>query len=251
MKFKELVKFLVWELVSAPLLKLKKKRIYSFEPGFKGLNLGCGFENIPGWIGIEGGVAYVITRKLPKPLVKLIYKKFNMSVKYSFAEYYSKLKSMKIIHHNLLYGIPFADDSVPNIFSSHFVEHLSKEEGEFLLRESYRVLCSQGIIRICIPSLDEVVREMKEAIVDYDSGGIEKIQKFVTAGFGATGRAGYMASFQHYFHHHRRMYNFRELRAVLGKVGFKEIKEREYKKGNIPDVELLDTRPGLFVEAVK
>jgi len=250
MAFKELLKFLSWELVNSPLLKLKKRRVYSFNSAFKGLNLGCGFENNPAWLGIEGGLGHVIVRRLPKPLVKLIYKKFNIK-KYSFAEYYSKLKSMKIIHHNLLYGIPFADDSVPNIFSSHFFEHLSKEEGEFLLRESYRVLCSNGIIRICVPSLDEVVREMKEAINDYDSGGIEKIQKFVTAGFAATGIAGYMAFFQHYFHHHRWMYNFRELEAALAKVGFKEIKEMEYQKGNIPDVEMLDTRHGLFVEAAK
>ena len=246
MRLKELIKHFVWEFINSPLLKIKKNKVYSFDPAYKGLNLGCGFENTPGWIGIDGGVAHVIVRKLPKFMVKLLLKKFSMSSKYSFREYYSKLKSMKIIHYNLLYGIPFADNTVPNIFTSHFVEHFSRDEGEFLLRESYRALRPNGIIRIVVPSLDEEVQKMKEAITDYYSGEIEKIQEFVT-----TQKRGYTSHFQHYFHHHRRMYNFPELESVLSRVGFREIKEREYKKGNIPDVEMLDTRHGLFVEAVK
>jgi hypothetical protein len=47
------------------------------------------------------------------------------------------------------------------------------------------------------------------------------------------------------------MYNFIELKKSLKTVGFKNIREFQFKKGNIPDVELLDTREGIFVEAVK
>jgi len=41
-------------------------------------------------------------------------------------------------------GIPFPDNSVDEIFSSHFVEHLTDEESIELFREIYRVLKPKG-----------------------------------------------------------------------------------------------------------
>lgn len=242
MQFGKLMKFVAWEMINPFLLKRKKNKVYKFNPAFKGINLGCGLDSPPGWIGIDGGFTHLFVKKAPKFISKLFFKKFNMAKNYTFKEYLSKLKTLTFIHHNLLYGIPFEDNSVPYIFSSHFLEHLTREQGDFLLSESYRVLCPGGIIRICVPSLDKAVCEMKAAIADYDSGGIEKIQVFVTSP-----AAGYLS----YFSNHRWMYNFPGLESALSRVGFREIKEMEYKKGNIPDVEMLDTRDGLFVEAVK
>lgn len=236
------MKLFVWESVNPFLLRRKKKKMYKFSPDFEGLNLGCGLDNPPDWIGIDGGFTHIFVKKAPKFISKLFFKRFAMSKNYTFKEYFSKLTTLTFIHHNLLYGIPFEDNSVPHIFSSHFLEHFTRQECDFLLSESYRVLRPGGIIRICVPSLDKAVCEMKEAIADYESGGIEKIQKFVTSP-----AAGYLS----HFSNHRWMYNFRELESVLAKVGFKEINEMEFKKGNIPDVEMLDTRNGLFVEAVK
>jgi predicted SAM-dependent methyltransferase len=242
MKSSKLLKFFVWEMVNPYLLKRKKNKIYKFDPAGKGINLGCGLDSPPGWTGVDGGFTHYFVKRAPALISKLFFKKFNMSKNYTFKKYRSKLKTLTFIHHNFLYGIPFPDNSVPNIFSSHFLEHLTPQQGNFLLSESYRVLRPGGIIRICVPSLDKVVYEIKEAIADYESGGIEKIQSFVTSP-----AAGYLS----YFSNHRWMYNFRELQAALSKAGFIEIKEVEYKKGNIPDVEILDTRDGLFVEAVK
>lgn len=63
-----------------------------------------------------------------------------------------------VIAHNLLKGIPFNDNSFDFIYHSHVLEHFSKRDGEGLLRECYRVLNSNGIIRIVIPDLEMIVR---------------------------------------------------------------------------------------------
>ena len=48
------------------------------------------------------------------------------------------------------------------------------------------------------------------------------------------------------------MYNFDELSKTLIELGFKDVRECKYKKGEIIDVEYLDTREkSLFVEGKK
>jgi len=55
---------------------------------------------------------------------------------------------------NILGGLPFEDNSMDVVYSSHFLEHLSQEQADFVLKESQRVLKKDGIIRIVVPDLD-------------------------------------------------------------------------------------------------
>ena len=48
-------------------------------------------------------------------------------------------------------GIPFPNESVEFIFSSHVMEHFDNEESEEVLREIYRVLEKGGIFQCIIP----------------------------------------------------------------------------------------------------
>lgn len=57
---------------------------------------------------------------------------------------------------NLNHGIPAPDSSCRLIYSEHLLEHLSVNEGLTLLRECYRVLLPGGIVRIAMPSLEDV-----------------------------------------------------------------------------------------------
>lgn len=49
-------------------------------------------------------------------------------------------------------GIPFPNASVSAIYSSHFLEHLTFEEGEAFLAECLRVLKTEGVFSICVPN---------------------------------------------------------------------------------------------------
>ncbi len=48
-------------------------------------------------------------------------------------------------------GIPFPDNSVDAIYSSHFFEHLTYRDGQAVMAEAYRVLKPGGLISVCVP----------------------------------------------------------------------------------------------------
>jgi len=48
-------------------------------------------------------------------------------------------------------GIPFPDDSVDVVYSSHFLEHLSYQDGQAVLGETLRVLKPGGLVSVCVP----------------------------------------------------------------------------------------------------
>ena len=242
MKLKDLIKLVIWDILNPFFLDLRKHKKYKFNSSLTGINLGSGIDNPPNWLGVDGGATPFLVKNFPKFITSKAFKNFNMADNYSFEEYYDKLNSFTSIHFDLCNGIPFECESIPNVFSSHFFEHLFKDDCELLLKECYRVLKSGGLIRICVPSLDDEVIAIKEAIDEYEIGNINKIQKYVTCDI-----VGHRSKFSN----HRFMYDYKELHNLLQNIGFIDIERQYFKKGNIPDVKLLDTRDGIFLEAKK
>ena len=87
------------------------------------LNLGCGHRFHPTWINVD------------------------------FTSH-----SEHVISHNLLQGIPFADNSFDVVYHSHVLEHFPKLKADFFMSECYRVLQHKGILRIAIPDLEQIVK---------------------------------------------------------------------------------------------
>jgi predicted SAM-dependent methyltransferase len=52
---------------------------------------------------------------------------------------------------NLKFGMPFPDNSCTALFGEHVIEHISKEDGEKLLRECHRALEPGGVLRLSTP----------------------------------------------------------------------------------------------------
>ena len=88
----------------------------------KYLNLGCGYRFHPEWTNVD---------------------------------FVSRGK--EVIAHNLSEGIPFEDNSFDVVYHSHLIEHLPKSEAESFLLECYRVLRPQGVLRVVVPDLEEMV----------------------------------------------------------------------------------------------
>lgn len=241
MKSVTLIKYLTWEIVNRRILRFKKRKKYDFPKNYLVLNVGCGLDNPPDSLGMDGGI-YVLYKFLPRMILKKIYARTNNANNYSLDELINKIKKSNIIHHDLNYGLPFSDDSVPYVFTSHFLEHLYYEDAEKFLKESYRILAPGGAIRICIPSLDEEVNEIKQALQKYESGNVESIQKYVTVRDN---------QYKDPFFSHKYMYNFYELNKILSGVGFTNVKECSFGQSSIPNFLNMDTRQGLIVEASK
>lgn len=66
-------------------------------------------------------------------------------------DFHSTDKRVKRV--NLLSGFPFPDASFGAVYSSHVLEHFERNQGRFLLEESFRVLRKGGILRIVVPNL--------------------------------------------------------------------------------------------------
>ena len=70
--------------------------------------------------------------------------------------------SPHVIAANLLKGIPFPDNSFDVIYHSQVLEHILKDKAHDFIKECYRVLKPNGIIRIVVPDLENIVNEYKK-----------------------------------------------------------------------------------------
>ena len=70
------------------------------------------------------------------------------------------IKSSKNVKsYNLTKGIPLLSDSSDFVYHSHVLEHFNKSDGQKFIKECYRILKIDGIIRIVVPDLEKIVRE--------------------------------------------------------------------------------------------
>jgi predicted SAM-dependent methyltransferase len=70
-----------------------------------------------------------------------------------------------VIAHNLTQGIPFPDNYFDVVYHSHVLEHFPKAQAEDFIKDCYRVLCPQGILRVVVPDLEEIARTYLDAEV--------------------------------------------------------------------------------------
>ena len=58
--------------------------------------------------------------------------------------------------------LPFAENQLDLIYSEHVLEHVSFSTGISFLKEARRVLRPQGILRIAMPDLDDLVENYQK-----------------------------------------------------------------------------------------
>ena len=199
------------------------------------VNLGSYLVVEDGWINVEGTI-HAFLSKNAAILAKLMFRFSRVNEMFSSErEYIDVLKTHDFVHHDLTYGLPFPDNSVDYIYTSHVLEHLYPDSARNLLHEARRVLKDGGLLRICVPDL-------KHAIDLYLSGQKERALEYF-----------FQDSCTGAFHRHKYMYDFEMLEHALDEAGFASVQQCAYRQGRVPDIERLDNRPEetLFVEAVK
>ncbi len=229
----------VIDAATAALCCLKQNRRVAAAPDPRDhlvkINLGCGLAVCDGWINVDASLNAMVAA-WPQSAHRVLYRLSGASQYYSSDEYCRLLEQHRFVHHNAAHGLPFADNAADFIYSSHFLEHLFKDEARRVLRESLRALKPGGTIRVCVPDL-------AHAIALFAAG--EK-RAMLENYFFVEDRASMLAR-------HKYMYDFELLAAELQEAGFGEIQRCAYRAGRTPDIGRLDNRPEetLFVEARK
>jgi SAM-dependent methyltransferase len=199
------------------------------------INLGCGLAVCDGWINVDASLN-AMAAAWPQSAHRVLYRLSGANQYYSSDDYCRLLEDHRFVHHDAAYGLPFADNAADFIYSSHFLEHLFRDEAQHVLREAWRTLKPGGAIRVCVPDL-------AHAIALYAAGDKRAM---LANYFFVEDRASFLAR-------HKYMYDFDLLRAELAEAGFDDIRRCAYREGRTPDIAHLDNRPEetLYVEAIK
>jgi len=199
------------------------------------INLGCGLSVARGWLNIDGSVNALFASS-PGWMHKILYNLSGSREYYTLEEYGDILGGHRFLYHDLSLSLPLPEKSVDYIYSSHFFEHIFKDDASRLLGECYRALKPGGIIRISVPDL-------AYAVALYGKGKtIEMLDDY----FFVSGKGSYLAR-------HKYMYDFDLLKRVLEEAGFADVTRCSYRQGKTPDISTLDVYPevSLFVEATR
>ncbi len=129
------------------------------------LNLGSGRHIAEGWNNV---CACAVAWRARHPILLWLARVLGIVS----AEHYELTRRIgpKITYWDLRKGIPFDDGVFDVVYHSHFLEHLSREDGVRSIEECYRVLKPGGVIRAVVPDLEGMLRDYQGAIKKMERG---------------------------------------------------------------------------------
>lgn len=126
---------------------------------------------------------------------------------------------------NLKNGIPFPDESINRLYSSHLFEHLNFKQITLLLKECRRVLARGGIFMICVPN----ARLYLEAYVNRDSAFWDNKPDYWVPAFHNTGtRLDWVNYVAYMDDEHKYMFDEETLLWLLTNEGFTQVQLRSF-----------------------
>lgn len=158
---------------------------YLAKDGPRRLNIGCGYNTLPGWLNVDlgGGVRSAVWMDATCPF-------------------------------------PIPTCSVDGVLCEHMVEHVSKNDATVLIEEVFRVLGPGGKFRIVTPDLDALIDLCREPI----DAQAQNYLDFVAGLHGVAAISpGDALNIMFYEYGHCHIYEIDELRSMLEDVGFVEI----------------------------
>ena len=217
------------------------------------VNVGCGPANPAGWVNIDGSAqAWFAAHP-------------------TFSRLAERMTGRRVGHwpHGVVYrdvrrGLGFPAASVAVVFSSHFVEHLYRDEALNFLREAHRALMPGGACRIVVPDVAAIVDWYLERRREPAAGKTDSSSDVLMGLLGvhaprrAAGR-GLLALYRRWtdFDSHKWMYDAEGLLALFREAGFADPAPRKHLDSSIPrdalaaveSAERIDDGAGVCVEA--
>jgi predicted SAM-dependent methyltransferase len=123
-------------------------------------------------------------------------------------------------------GLPFPDESIAKIYSSHFFEHLAYEDGQRLLDECRRVLVPGGTFSICVPN----ARLYIQAYLQSQSLDESRFFGYKSA-YNNTTKIDYVNYVAYMDGEHKYMFDEENLPHILRSKGFRNARLRKFDPG--------------------
>lgn len=178
------------------------KRLAALSPKAPRLHLGCGIHTKVGWVNID---VWPSPREAPRD------------------------PGAMVINYDLTCGLPLADGVCEEIYSSHFLEHLSAPEGASLLGDCYRVLRPGGRLRTCLPDFSRLAHAYMSGDTEYFAPLYDIFAGRI--GDGVPGSGTIMDAVNnglYQFGEHRCMYDLEKLAKLLTAIGFSQVESSSF-----------------------
>jgi SAM-dependent methyltransferase len=221
----------------------------------KKVNLGSGTTCLDDWINVDSSFNARLA-KHPR-LRHLLFKVGFLPRKYYEMPWVEHAKSLLV--RDVKKGLPFRASSIDFIYSSHFIEYLTKAEARKLLKECLRVLKRKGVLRLSIRDLEVLARNYLKQLDELRADG-GRVVHLPADGFidslllvDAEPEKSPPLMERLFIPRCKWIYDEFSLAELLESCGFVNVEKRSYQVGKVPDIELLDNRPrqSLYLEAEK
>ncbi len=147
------------------------------------------------------------------------------------------------IYWNLKNKLPFKNNSINKIYSSHVLEHFSYKEAQNLLSECRRVLVHNGEFSVCVPN----ARLYIDAYLNGEELNVEKFLGHIPS-YPNCSKLDYINYIAYMNGEHKHIFDQGHLIAVLLKAGFKDVMAREFDS----DIDLIDRKEqSIYAIAIK
>jgi predicted SAM-dependent methyltransferase len=138
---------------------------------------------------------------------------------------------------------PFEDGTLHYVFSEHVIEHLTYDEGKFMIAEAYRVLAPGGKMRISTPDLTQFLRL-------FDKNPSDEARAYIVGKMkwhqwpDEPNQAAIILNLQMSSWGHKFMYDAQTLGSALTRVGFRNVQSFELNVSDDEHLRDLEERDG-------
>ena len=180
------------------------------------LNIASGPYTEIEFTNLDNNIFFIFS-KIPQFLLRFFLKKEHLKIINRFKE--SRANS-ELLFFNCSKEIKCKKNSIDHILSSHFLEHVYKNELDKILKNYHKILKTNATIHIIVPNLDYQIAEYQKSKsinrADTFIKGLllseEKTPTFIYRLFILLGYSGIK---------HCWMYNKESLSLIIEKIGFK------------------------------
>ena len=208
------------------------------------VNIGCGQTPTEGWKNFDNSLSL----KLAGSTVRFAVAKALGFLSADQLNYIDWLRDNRIEFADAVRRIPLPDASSKVVYTSHMLEHISRDGARAFLLEAKRVLAPGGVLRIVVPDLGKAIERYN------DDGDAEAfMEHMLVAAPPLTSVRDKVHLLFTGYRHHQWMYDGRSLSALLEELGFRDVVVQPAGETMIEDPGTLDlferSEESVYVEA--